>query len=37
MLKDFGYAKCNAATVPMHHGLKLKFDMEALVVDTLLY
>jgi hypothetical protein len=35
MLIDFGYAKCTATTVPMHLGLKLKLDMEALVIDIL--
>jgi hypothetical protein len=37
MLIDFGHAKCNATIVPMHPGLKLKLDMESLVVDTFLY
>jgi hypothetical protein len=37
MLIDFGYAKCNAAIVPMHLGLKFKLDMEALIVDIFLY
>ncbi len=34
---DFGYAKCNASIVPMHLGLKFKLDMEALIVNILLY
>jgi hypothetical protein len=37
MLIDFWYAECNVVVVPMHLGLKLKLDMEAPTIDTLLY
>ncbi len=37
MFINFGYMECNATIVPMHLGLKLKFDMEALAINTFLY
>jgi hypothetical protein len=37
MLIIFWYAKCNVVIIPMHLGLKLKLDMEALVINIFFY